>query len=115
MKYFKSFILYLFITVIHFLLQSALMFLSFFSKLVFYDEAFWSIRGIAAFLFSSLDRIFSFPIVWIFQKWSVTFSNFPDLPFILNSLLWGLLLYAIIVKGIINKRRNKYSFVKGIK
>ena len=115
MKYLKSFLLFLLTSLVHFLLQSALMFLSFFSKLVFYDEAFWSIRGIAAFLFSCLDQVLSFPIVWVVQRWSINFSSFPDLPFVLNSLLWGWVLYFIIIKRNNKRGRSKYSFVRGIK
>ncbi len=113
MKYIRRLILYLIIVVTHFLFQSTMMLLSFVSKLVFYEDSLWSVGGLFSVISAGLYRILAFPFVWIFQKFSITFPWFKDLPFVLNSLLWGWIFFIVIVKST-RRRSSRYKFVRGV-
>lgn len=105
--------MYLLSVVIHFLLQSMMMLLSFVSKLIYYEDSFWSVGGILSLLFTGLYQVLTFPFAWLFERLGLTFAWFPDLPFLLNSLLWGWIGFLVIVKRAKN-RHSRYQFMRGV-
>lgn len=114
MKYIRRFIFYILISVTHFLLQIAMMLSTFLTSMIFFDAELISWGGIAKNLSQALYQILSFPFVWASDRWSIKFPWFQDLPFVLNSLLWGWLIYSIIIWRVKRKRRKtRYNFVKG--
>ncbi|AZR72115.1 hypothetical protein BBF96_01125 [Anoxybacter fermentans] len=115
MKYIRRFILYLIIASIHFLLQATMMLLSIISKLIFFEDSIWSMGGMLRVISAGLYQILIFPFIWIFQKWSFQIPWFQDLPFVLNSLLWGLIIYLLIARKARKKKKNaRYYFVRGL-
>lgn len=112
MKYIRRIILYLLSVITHFLLQSMMMLLSFVSKLIYFEDSFWSFGGILSVIFAGLYQILSFPFAWLFQTFGLTFVWFKDLPFVLNSLLWGWIIFLLIVTRA-KHRHSRYKFVRG--
>ena len=105
--------MYLLSVITHFLLQSMMMLLSFVSKLIYYEDSFWSVGGILSLLFAGLYQILTFPFTWLFQWLGINFIWFKDLPFLLNSLLWGWIFFLVMVKRA-KYRHSRYKFGRGV-
>ncbi len=114
MKYIKGFLFYVIIVVVHFLIQSVMLLVSITSKLIFFEEPLWSLGGMITHISAILYQILSFPLILMFQKLGIHFTEFPDLPFILSSFLWGLMISILHSKRKKRKRRTRYQFVRGI-
>lgn len=114
-KFIKRTILFLMLAVVHFLIQSVMMLVSFVSQLLFYEDAFWSVGGMLSLVSGVMFKILSFPFVLIFDKFSIVILNFPDLPYYLNSLLWAVFGYYLIIGRSKQFRisSTRYKFVRG--